>query len=58
VTEDQRQQALILCEHILETAAKIHADLAAAAKFIDEELGRAPFPANSVKPNETPGLSS
>jgi hypothetical protein len=58
MTEDQRQQALILCERILETAAKIHADLAAAAALIDEEMGRAPFPANPVKPNETPGLSS
>ena len=50
MTEDQRQQALILCERILETAAKIHADLAAAAALIDEEMGRAPFPANPVKP--------
>jgi hypothetical protein len=58
MTEEQRQRALILCERILETAAKIHTDLAAAAALIEEEIGTAPLPANSVKPSETPGLSS
>jgi len=37
MTEEQRQEALALCERILETAARLEADLQAAAAAIAEE---------------------
>lgn len=36
MTEEQRQLALSLCDRILQTAAKLHADLEATAKVIKE----------------------
>jgi len=36
MTEDQRQHALALCGRILETAAKLEANLHAAKKVIEE----------------------
>jgi hypothetical protein len=36
MTEEQRQHALALCARILETAAKLEADLRAAKKVIEE----------------------
>ena len=39
MTEDQRRHALALCESILATAAKLQADLRAAAEVIEAEIG-------------------
>jgi hypothetical protein len=38
MTDQQRQQALALCDRILDTAAKLQADLHAAAEVIEEEI--------------------
>lgn len=45
MTEDQRQHALALCGRILETAAKVQADLREAKKVIKEEMGVLPLTA-------------
>jgi hypothetical protein len=44
MTEEQRQHALALCDRILETAAKLQADLQAAKGVIEEEMEAAPVP--------------
>ena len=41
MTEEQRQHALVLCARILETAAKLQADLQAAKAAIEEEMEQA-----------------
>jgi BMFP domain-containing protein YqiC len=38
MTEEQRQRALYLCDRILQTAAKLRTDLAAASNVIREEI--------------------
>jgi hypothetical protein len=38
MTEAQRQLALTFCDRILETAAKLQADLQQAADVIEEEI--------------------
>jgi hypothetical protein len=38
MNEEQRQRALDLCDRILQTAAKLQTDLAAAAMVIKEEI--------------------
>jgi hypothetical protein len=44
MTEEQRQHALALCDRILETAAKLQADLQGAAQVIEEEMQAARVP--------------
>jgi hypothetical protein len=38
MTENQRQQALTLCDRILETAAKLQAELQMASDVIEQEI--------------------
>lgn len=41
MTEEQRKLALDLCDRILQTAARLQADLKTAAAVIEDEIERA-----------------
>jgi hypothetical protein len=51
MTDEQRRQALALCDRILETAAKVQADLQEAKAVIEEEMEK------QAPPSSWPGLA-
>ena len=58
MTEEQRRNALALCDRILETAAKVQADMRDAKKVLDEMETYCHRPVIPAAAKPLPGIHS